>query len=249
MTILFRHLYFFITISLFTFLLSGCHDEALLNSLNQRQANEVLAVLQKHQIMVSKSAQGKGLYKINVAKEDLSAAVQLLQEYQLPSPERLEISQLFPADALVNSPQIEKARLISGIEQRLEQSLMALDIIADARVHLSYPIVVNSRSQTPMKASVIVFYHDEKQDIDEFKMGIKAFIKNAISELEPQYITVFLIHKISPPISSQPKKNTSGEGYYFYILLLFILIIGAGLIYWAIKRKKLAQSIIKSQQQ
>lgn len=139
----------------------------------------------------------------------------------LHSPERLEISQLFPADALVNSPQIEKARLISGIEQRLEQSLMALDTIADARVHLSYPIVVNSRSQTPMKASVIVFYHDEKQDIDEFKMGIKAFIKNAISELEPQYITVFLIHKISPPISSQPKKNTSGE-YIIFIYYCFL---------------------------
>ncbi|HGJ5875815.1 MAG TPA: hypothetical protein ACHBX0_04710 [Arsenophonus sp.] len=74
---------------------------------------------------MGKSAQGKGLYKINVAKEDLSAAVQLLQEYQLPSQERLEIAQLFPANALVNSPQIEKARLISGIEQRLEQSLMA----------------------------------------------------------------------------------------------------------------------------
>lgn len=74
---------------------------------------------------MGKSAQGKGLYKINVAKEDLSAAVQLLQEYQLPSQERLEIAQLFPANVLVNSPQIEKARLISGIEQRLEQSLMA----------------------------------------------------------------------------------------------------------------------------
>lgn len=68
MTIFFRHLYFFITISLFTFLLSGCHDEALLNSLNQRQANEVLAVLQKHQIMVSKSSQGKGTIKLMLRK-------------------------------------------------------------------------------------------------------------------------------------------------------------------------------------
>lgn len=116
---------------------------------------------------------------------------------------------------------------------------MALDTIADARVHLSYPIVVNSRSQTPMKASVIVFYHDEKQDIDEFEMGIKAFIKNAISELGPQYITVFLIHKLSPPIFSQPKKIHQVRDIIF-ILLLFILIIGAGIIYWAIKRKKLA---------
>ncbi|MFV9996780.1 MAG: hypothetical protein AB8W37_02435 [Arsenophonus endosymbiont of Dermacentor nuttalli] len=58
------------------------------------------------------------------------------------------------------------------------------------RVHLSYPIIGNSRSQTPMKASVIVFYSDENQDIDELRLGIKAFIKNAISELEPQYITL-----------------------------------------------------------
>lgn len=237
MTVFFRHIHFFITLFFLTLLLSACHDEALLNSLNQRQANEVMAILQKHQITVSKSAQGKGLYKINVAKEDLPAAVQLLQEYQLPSPERLEISQLFPADALVNSPQIEKARLISGIEQRLEQSLMALDNIADARVHLSYPIAANNRSQAPMKASVIVFYHDENQDIDELKLGIKAFIKNAISELEPQYITVFLIHKISSPIAFYAEKNASDEGYYLYILLIVILIIGGGLAYWVIKHR------------
>ncbi|HGJ5875814.1 MAG TPA: hypothetical protein ACHBX0_04705 [Arsenophonus sp.] len=52
-----------------------------------------------------------------------------------------------------------------------------------------------------MKAAVIVFYSDENQDIDELRLGIKAFIKNAISELEPQYIIIFLIHKISPVIA------------------------------------------------
>ena len=78
---LFRHIHFCSALFLLAGLLSGCHDEALLNALNQRQANEVLAVLQKHQLTVSKSAQGKGLYKINVAKEDLPAVVQLLQEY------------------------------------------------------------------------------------------------------------------------------------------------------------------------
>lgn len=54
---------------------------------------------------------------------------------------------------------------------------MALDKIADARVHLSYPIAANNRSQAPMKASVIVFYHDENQDIDELKLGIKHLLK------------------------------------------------------------------------
>ncbi|MGQ7116183.1 hypothetical protein ACUOFC_66885, partial [Escherichia sp. TWPC-MK] len=53
--------------------------------------------------------------------------VDWLKIYNLPGKPDIQISQMFPADALVSSPRAEKARLYSAIEQRLEQSLKIMD--------------------------------------------------------------------------------------------------------------------------
>lgn len=49
-------------------LLSGCKDQSLLTNLDQRQATEIQAVLQKHQITSTRKALGKGLFDISVKK-------------------------------------------------------------------------------------------------------------------------------------------------------------------------------------
>lgn len=134
-----RYLFLALLCCLFP-LLSGCKDQSLLTNLDQRQATEIQAVLQKHQITSTRKALGKGLFDVSVKKEDMGIAIQILEEYQLPTLSRIEVTQLFPSDALVSSPQAEKARLISAIEQRLEQSLLTIDHVIDARVHVSYPI-------------------------------------------------------------------------------------------------------------
>ncbi|MGR2462654.1 type III secretion system inner membrane ring lipoprotein PrgK, partial [Salmonella enterica] len=111
---------------LYTFLLvmtlAGCKDKDLLKGLDQEQANEVIAVLQMHNIEANKIDSGKLGYSITVAEPDFTAAVYWIKTYQLPPRPRVEIAQMFPADSLVSSPRAEKARLYSAIEQRLEQS-------------------------------------------------------------------------------------------------------------------------------
>ncbi|WP_341265960.1 hypothetical protein WKC53_04935 [Morganella morganii] len=131
---------FILIISGISLLLGGCKEGTILSSLNQRQSNEVLAALHKHQIQAVKVPQGKGLFTISVPEEQSRHAIHILQEYHLPSNERVEIAGIFPSDSLVASPQSEKARLISAIEQRLEQSLLSFDAVTETRVHLSYPL-------------------------------------------------------------------------------------------------------------
>lgn len=50
-------------------LLNGCKDQSLLTNLNQRQATEIQAVLQKHQITTTRTALGKGLFEISVKRK------------------------------------------------------------------------------------------------------------------------------------------------------------------------------------
>ena len=76
---------FILIISGISLLLGGCKEGTILSSLNQRQSNEVLAALHKHQIQAVKVPQGKGLFTISVPEEQSRQAIHILQEYHLPS--------------------------------------------------------------------------------------------------------------------------------------------------------------------
>lgn len=214
-------------------LLSGCKDQSLLTNLDQRQATEIQAVLQKHQITSTRKALGKGLFDISVNKEDMSIAIQILEEYQLPTLSRIEVTQLFPSDALVSSPQAEKARLISAIEQRLEQSLLTIDHIIDARVHVSYPISPTERIIPTPHASALVFYEESTLDNDQLGEDVRAFIHNAFNDMNEDNITVLLyprnINKFNI-INNQLSQNNSDSFFNSLLFLSLLLVVIAAII-------------------
>lgn len=98
----------YISLLLFILLLCGCKQQELLNHLDQQQANDVLAVLQRHNINAEKKDQGKTGFSIFVEPTDFASAVDWLKIYNLPGKPDIQISQMFPADALVSSPRAEK---------------------------------------------------------------------------------------------------------------------------------------------
>ncbi|GAA0341800.1 type III secretion inner membrane ring lipoprotein SctJ [Morganella psychrotolerans] len=213
-----------------TLMLTGCNEGPLLSSLNQRQSNEVLAALHKHHIQAVKIPQGKGLFSVTVPEEQSRYAIRVLQEYQLPSNERVEIAGAFPADSLIASPQSEKARLISAIEQRLEQSINSFTEVAETRVHLSYPMAEPRKKHAePPRASVLI-YHTGIEDEDGFTRNIQTFVMNAFSGLDEEHISVILHYKplvISPP-SEQERVPFSPLGL---LLSLAGLLLTGGIFY------------------
>lgn len=227
-----RYLFLALLCCLFP-LLSGCKDQSLLTNLDQRQATEIQAVLQKHQITSTRKALGKGLFDVSVKKEDMGIAIQILEEYQLPTLSRIEVTQLFPSDALVSSPQAEKARLISAIEQRLEQSLLTIDYIIDARVHVSYPISPTERVIPTPHASALVFYEEGMLDNDQLSEDVRAFIHNAFNDMNENNITVLLyprnINKFNI-INNQLYQNSSDSFLTSWLFLSLLLVVIAVLI-------------------
>ena len=94
---------------------------------------------------------------------------------------------------MVSSPQAEKARLISAIEQRLEQSLLTIETIIDARVHISYPISPSERIIPPPHASVLIFYEDSVIDAEQLGEDVRAFIHNIFSNCGRESVIFFLL--------------------------------------------------------
>ena len=59
-------------------LLAGCARKPLLEGLDERQANEVIAVLLRHNIDADKLNVGKGGFQVNVSPRDLPEAIELM---------------------------------------------------------------------------------------------------------------------------------------------------------------------------
>ncbi|ATP28888.1 EscJ/YscJ/HrcJ family type III secretion inner membrane ring protein [Chromobacterium violaceum] len=213
--------------------LSGCQQKDLLKGLDQQQANEVIAVLQRHNIEADKADRGKAGFSIAVAPADFAAAVDWLRAYDLPSRPRMEVAQMFPADSLVSSPRAEKARLYSAIEQRLEQSLQTMDGILSARVHVSYDLDSGEAGRTsqPMHISALAVYD---RDVDAAAMinNIKRFLKNSFAEVDYDNISVVLSRREEAqqqPPGPAPKSNAASLSWLIAGIGLALL---AGIAAW-----------------
>lgn len=178
---------------LFTFMLSACNSESLLFNLTQEQANQVLAVLQQHNISAKKEGNLKAGYTVSVGETESTAALSIINQYQLPWSADVQIGQAFPESSLVSSPNAEQARVISLQEQRLEQSLRMIAEVVNARVHVSYPPFNNDSSgkKATSHVGVIISYKGEVDD-NMFISQIKALIKNSFDDVRYENISVVL---------------------------------------------------------
>ncbi len=212
-------------------LLSACQQHELLKGLDQYQANEVIAVLQRNNIAGEKVDHGKNGLSVSIQPSDFAAAVDLLKVYNLPPRPRIEISQLFPADSMAASPSAEKARLYSAIEQRLEQSLQTLEGIVSARVHVSYDVDNTDEAAAHQIHLSALAVYERDVDAQLLVSDIKRFLKNSFSAVEYDNISVVL-SKRSPAQHSAPTPMTSADNNLSGALIFSVLIIFIGAILW-----------------
>jgi type III secretion system YscJ/HrcJ family lipoprotein len=182
-------------------LLTGCAREPLLESLDERQANEVIAVLLRHNIDAGKVNAGKGGYQVQVGPRDLPEAIELMQRYDLPSAPRSQVSSAFPADSLVSTPLGERARLISAVEQRLEESLQLFEGVQSTRVHLNYDANLGTegrRAERRRMHVAAVVAHAPGVDEEVLLQSVKRFLRNTFDGIEYDNVSVILTEVEGP---------------------------------------------------
>ena len=217
--------------------LSGCKDKSLLQELDQYQANEVISVLQQHNIRADKIDNGKKGFSVTVSESDFTAAVYWVRIYELPPRPRVEIAQMFPADALVSSPRAEKARLCSAIEQRLEQSLQTLPGIISARVHISYDIDSgeSGRSSVPVHLSALAVY-ERGTPLGLQISDIKRFLKNSFADVEYDNISVILSERREDEFRVSGPRSGGQNIRSGLLPAVVALVIVVGVVIWLLCR-------------
>ncbi|PRC93878.1 EscJ/YscJ/HrcJ family type III secretion inner membrane ring protein [Solimicrobium silvestre] len=213
--------------------LVGCKQESLLKGLDQGQANEVVAVLHRNNIESGKRDNGKTGYSVDVDKVDFAAAVDILKSYDLPSRKAVQIADMFPVDSLVASPRAEKARLYSGIEQRLEQSLYTIAGVVSARVHVSYDLDAGEGGRTvrPVHLSALASYEGDV-DVPALINDIKRFLKNSFTEVGYDNISVVLSRRTALQHETPRKLEKSDGGMLAGVLAVLVAAIAALMWLW-----------------
>lgn len=216
--------------------LLGCARAELLQGLDERQANEVVATLLRHNISAVKQHAGKTGFAVEVAQQDLAEAIDLVQLNGLPSAPRTQIAAQFPADAMVSTPLGERARLLSAIEQRLEESLAALDGVQSARVHVNYDADVNdgglqSRKPTPMHIAALLV-HREGADEQVLLQSVKRFLRNAFADVAYDNVSVVLTPAPSARVLSVTPAQDDG---WLWLLLPLALLLVIGTVLWLVQ--------------
>ncbi len=181
--------------------LTGCARKPLLEGLDERQANEVIAVLLRHNIAAEKLNVGKDGYQVQVAERDLPESIELMQRNDLPSAPRSQVSQAFPADALVSTPLGERARLISAVEQRLEESLQLIDGVQSTRVHLNYDASIGGENRRTGKRHMhvaAVIAHAPDVDEEVLMQSVKRFLRNTFDGIDYDNVSVILTEVEGP---------------------------------------------------
>lgn len=228
----------------FALILTGCREESLLSGLDQSQANEVVSLLQKNNIAAVKKDQIKSGFSVGVAKSDFASAVDLITLYNLPSAKRVEIADMFPADALISSPRAEVARIYSAIEQRLEQTLNQMQGVVSSRVHVSYDMnnTDAEKATQPVHISALLRFREAGVGQDALIADAKRLLKNSFSKV--RYDDVSVVLSPVPEYQQQPPvKVTDNDVPMALYLALGLGIVFVVLVVWGIIRRNPGMSV------
>jgi type III secretion protein J len=224
-------------------LLAGCARAPLYGDLTETQANEVQAALLSAGIDAQKAALAKSKgWSISVDREDIPRAMAVLNASGLPRQPLRTLGEVFPKDGFVSSPLEERARYLFALSQEVEQTLMQLDGVIDARVHIAIPERSVLDDKPPSASASIVIIEQPGAHLEARETDIKAIVTDGIEGLnDVNRVTVkfFTRHEAGALATAAhpPKIAPTRQEWRLPLvgaagLLGFVVVGGAGMRYF-----------------
>ncbi|MEM8948509.1 MAG: type III secretion inner membrane ring lipoprotein SctJ [Pseudomonadota bacterium] len=227
-------------------LLAACKVE-LHSGLDERDANEILAILLKNNISASRSVAKDKTLTVMVEEAKFAEAVDILQAHSLPREKFSDLCSIFTGEGMISSPVEDRARLICALGQELSRTISEIDGVMSARVHVVLPENDLGRSNAkPSSASVFIRHHEDAP-INQLSPQIKMLVANGIEGLVYDKVSVAMVPVASPvQIATSSNDYTAVAGFWVHntsalrakltIYLLVALLLAAlaanGYLYW-----------------
>ncbi|USE35272.1 type III secretion system inner membrane ring lipoprotein SctJ [Endozoicomonas sp. SCSIO W0465] len=234
-------------------LLLGCKVE-LYSGLDEREGNEMLAILLDNDIPSEKLVDKDKIVTIMVEGVDVARSVRVLSSLGFPKEKYSSIGDIFPKDGLISSPTEERARYTYSMSQELSSTLSMIDGVVTARVHVVLPQEQDSLTDVnyPSSASVFIKYTPELE-LAGLVPKVKTLVANSIEglSLEKIAVSLFPATRLNSGNFDRPSTetvlfvdvNSDSAGVvrlvvYALILLLVVALGVGGYFFWMMEQKK-----------
>jgi type III secretion protein J len=233
-TVFIKRLVFWILLSS-TLLLSACSQKvSLFDNLTQQEANEVYSLLLRAGFSVTK-VQGDNGYAIQVPDSMAGEALDLLITKGFPRDKKNSINEIFPNDSMITSPLQEKARYLYALSQELERTLMTIDGVIEARVHIVLPERASIKEGLNPSSVAVFVKHEPSSPLMAYKSQIQSLILSSIPTLAnsniEQSVSIVAIPssvRLEQPLSLVwfgPLAIKSAERYYLLALIHLVILL------------------------
>jgi len=176
-------------------LLAACSKTELYSGLDERDANNMLAIMLDNGISAEKTVNAReGTYALQVDEPSFPKAVKLLREHGYPREKLATIDKIFNNDGLISSPTAERIRYIYALSQSVQETLNQIDGVLVARVHIVVPEkgAGSQQAMHPSSASVFIKYHPA-YDLESMKSEIKLIVEKSIEGLTYDKVSVVMV--------------------------------------------------------
>lgn len=233
-------------------LIAACGASAdLYTGLNEKDANEVTAELDRHGLEASKVSAGKLLFAVRVPQNRFATAVAILQAAGLPRSSFNRMGDIFKKDGMISTPTEERARFLAALSQELESTLSQIDGVVLARVHPVLPErIVPGEPVLPSSCSVLV-KHIPGWNTASYEPRIRKLVLASIPGLaeSPEKIAVIFVPAESASAAGRAADDaTAGDrvspmGWILGIVAVAMGIGGpAGWLLWQRHRPALSRA-------
>ncbi len=184
----------------FILLLCGCDETVVLfNSLDEQQANPIMAILQENHLSCQKIAGEENTWKLMVNQRDFAKAVEICQQHGLPQQIYHGVGDVFKKTGMVSSPTEERIRFMDALAQDLSRTISEIDGVISARVHIVLPNNDPFAKNALPSSAAVAIRHRSDCDLEDHIPEIKNLVMNAIEGVDYDKITVTLFKVIVAP--------------------------------------------------
>lgn len=219
--------------------LTGCAKVVLYSNLHEKEVNQMMAILLSRGVAAEKIALKDNMWQIDVPKEQMAQAVEVLSSYGYPTDQFESLGEVFKKSGLVSSPSEERIRFMYALSQGVAETLSQIDGVLTARVHV---VLQNndplSDLKTPSSASVFIRYR-RGSGVEALASQIKRLVANSIEGLNYDKISLIFVPAETNQGVVMPLEfeHESGFDMRFWLILslgilLLLIILGAAGAYW-----------------
>jgi type III secretion system YscJ/HrcJ family lipoprotein len=169
------------------------------HGLDERQANQVAALLESAGVAATKERDPAGGFKIVVPRGELGRSFALLEANDLPRRGPKGLADTFAGSSLLPSALEEQARYASALGAELERTIERIPGVSAARVHLALPsddaLLAATANRPAPSASVLI----KVKAAVIAEAEVARMVASGVPGLEPARVAVVMTHVDAQP--------------------------------------------------